>query len=149
MHCLTDASPTARQLAGPTRCITLPVHVRNKPGAQDARFAWTCVKHVKSNAITIAKGGRLLGMGSGQPNRVKSTQIALEKAGEEAQAGSLAFFRNFSGAPVERSESHARSPFRDWEPCRPRQLVVCRSVSSCACLGLCCSLCLSLHPCCA
>ena len=52
---------------------------------QDARFAWTCVKHVKSNAITIAKQGRLLGMGSGQPNRVKSTQIALEKAGSEAK----------------------------------------------------------------
>jgi phosphoribosylaminoimidazolecarboxamide formyltransferase / IMP cyclohydrolase len=45
----------------------------------DLRFAWRCVKHVKSNAITVAKGGRLLGMGSGQPNRVKSTQIALEK----------------------------------------------------------------------
>ena len=39
------------------------------------------MKHVKSNAITVAKAGRLLGMGSGQPNRVKSTQIALEKAG--------------------------------------------------------------------
>ena len=52
---------------------------------QDARFAWTCVKHVKSNAITIAKQGRLLGMGSGQPNRVKSTQIALEKADKEAK----------------------------------------------------------------
>ena len=52
---------------------------------QDARFAWTCVKHVKSNAITIAKQGRLLGMGSGQPNRVKSTQIALEKADTEAK----------------------------------------------------------------
>lgn len=47
----------------------------------DLRFAWRCVKHVKSNAITIAKAGRLLGMGSGQPNRVKSTQIAMEKAG--------------------------------------------------------------------
>ena len=52
---------------------------------EDARFTWTLVKHVKSNAITVAKQGRLLGMGSGQPNRVKSTQIALEKAGSEAQ----------------------------------------------------------------
>ena len=46
---------------------------------QDLRFAWRCVKHVKSNAITVAKGNRLLGMGSGQPNRIKSTEIALEK----------------------------------------------------------------------
>ena len=52
---------------------------------EDARFAWTLVKHVKSNAITVAKQSRLLGMGSGQPNRVKSTQIALEKAGSKAQ----------------------------------------------------------------
>lgn len=43
------------------------------------------VKHVKSNAITIAKDGRLLGMGSGQPNRVNSVRIALEKAAAEVQ----------------------------------------------------------------
>lgn len=46
---------------------------------QDLKFAWLGVKHVKSNAITVAKDLTLLGMGSGQPNRVKSTQIALEK----------------------------------------------------------------------
>ena len=43
------------------------------------------MKHVKSNAITVAKDGKLLGMGSGQPNRVKSVQIALEKAKEEVK----------------------------------------------------------------
>ena len=53
----------------------------------DLRFAWLAVKHVKSNAIAVAKDGRLLGMGSGQPNRVKSTQIALEKAGDDAKVG--------------------------------------------------------------
>ena len=52
---------------------------------EDLKFAWRIVKHVKSNAITVAKDGRLLGMGSGQPNRVKSTEIALEKAAEEAK----------------------------------------------------------------
>lgn len=46
---------------------------------EDLKFAWLCVKHVKSNAITVGKGKRLLGMGSGQPNRVKSAEIALEK----------------------------------------------------------------------
>ncbi len=51
----------------------------------DLRFAWLCVKHVKSNAIAIAKDRRLLGMGSGQPNRVKSVEIALEKAGAEVK----------------------------------------------------------------
>ena len=53
---------------------------------KDLKFAWSCVKHVKSNAITIAKGNQMLGMGSGQPNRVKSVEIALEKAGEEVRA---------------------------------------------------------------
>ena len=56
----------------------------------DLRFAWRCVKHVKSNAITLAKGGRLLGMGSGQPNRVKSVEIAMEKAGDELRGAALA-----------------------------------------------------------
>ncbi|KAK9790335.1 hypothetical protein WJX73_003262 [Symbiochloris irregularis] len=67
----SDTKPTEQQLA-------------------DLRFAWLAVKHVKSNAIAVAKDQRLLGMGSGQPNRVKSTQIALEKAGEEAKGGVLA-----------------------------------------------------------
>ncbi len=53
----------------------------------DLKFAWLAVKHVKSNAITVAKDGRLLGMGSGQPNRVESVRIALKKAGEDAKVG--------------------------------------------------------------
>lgn len=68
--------------------ITFKVVSSTQPTAEqleDVKFAWRCVKHVKSNAITVAKGGRLLGMGSGQPNRVKSTQIALEKAGDEVK----------------------------------------------------------------
>ena len=56
----------------------------------ELKFAWRVVKHVKSNAITVSKGGRLLGMGSGQPNRVNSTRIALEKAGKEAEGSVLA-----------------------------------------------------------
>lgn len=57
---------------------------------EDVRFAWRVVKHVKSNAITVAKNGKLLGMGSGQPNRVKSCEIALEKAAEEVKGSALA-----------------------------------------------------------
>ena len=57
---------------------------------EDLRFAWRVVKHVKSNAIVVAKDGRLLGMGSGQPNRVKSVEIAMEKAGEEVRGAVLA-----------------------------------------------------------
>ncbi|KFK36411.1 hypothetical protein AALP_AA4G120400 [Arabis alpina] len=56
----------------------------------DAKFAWLCVKHVKSNAIVIAKNNCMLGMGSGQPNRVESLRIAFRKAGEEAKGAALA-----------------------------------------------------------
>lgn len=57
---------------------------------QDAEFAWLCVKHVKSNAIVIAKNNCMLGMGSGQPNRLESLRIALRKAGDEVKGAALA-----------------------------------------------------------
>ncbi|KAL6843156.1 hypothetical protein ACP4OV_026869 [Aristida adscensionis] len=56
----------------------------------DAKFAWLCAKHVKSNAIVIAKNNCMLGMGSGQPNRLESLRIAFRKAGEEAKGAALA-----------------------------------------------------------
>ena len=72
----------------------------------DLRLAWTLVKHVKSNAIAIAKGNSLLGMGSGQPNRVKSVEIALEKAGDAVQGAAMAsdaFFPFSWGDSVEKA----------------------------------------------
>jgi len=72
----------------------------------DLKFAWRCVKHVKSNAITVAKDGRLLGMGSGQPNRVKSVEIAMEKAGDEVAGAVLAsdaFFPFAWGDSIEKA----------------------------------------------
>ncbi|KAJ8758681.1 hypothetical protein K2173_000402 [Erythroxylum novogranatense] len=56
----------------------------------DAEFAWLCVKHVKSNAIVIAKNNCMLGMGSGQPNRLESLRIAMKKAGADAKGAALA-----------------------------------------------------------
>ncbi|CAA2980279.1 bifunctional purine biosynthesis [Olea europaea subsp. europaea] len=56
----------------------------------DAQFAWLCVKHVKSNAIVVAKNNCMLGMGSGQPNRLESLRIALRKAGNEVKGAALA-----------------------------------------------------------
>ena len=58
------------------------------------------VKHVKSNAITVSKDGRLLGMGSGQPNRVNSVRIALEKAGDEIKVGVVAGWGGGGGGAV-------------------------------------------------
>jgi phosphoribosylaminoimidazolecarboxamide formyltransferase/IMP cyclohydrolase len=46
----------------------------------DLDFAWRVCKHVKSNAIVFAAGGRTLGVGAGQMSRVDSTRIAISKA---------------------------------------------------------------------
>ncbi|MEB3207354.1 MAG: bifunctional phosphoribosylaminoimidazolecarboxamide formyltransferase/IMP cyclohydrolase [Synechococcus sp.] len=56
----------------------------------DLRFAWKLVRHVRSNAITVAKGGQSLGIGAGQMNRVGSARLALEAAGVRARGAVLA-----------------------------------------------------------
>jgi phosphoribosylaminoimidazolecarboxamide formyltransferase/IMP cyclohydrolase len=43
-------------------------------------FAGRVCKHVKSNAIVLAKGTRVVGVGAGQMSRVDSVRIACEKA---------------------------------------------------------------------
>ncbi len=62
-------------------------------------FAWSVTKHVKSNAIVLAKAegdvARTVGVGAGQMSRVVSVKIAVEKAGAGAKGsvlGSDAFF---------------------------------------------------------
>jgi phosphoribosylaminoimidazolecarboxamide formyltransferase/IMP cyclohydrolase len=56
----------------------------------DLLFAWKAVRSIKSNAIVIAKGQTLLGMGAGQPSRVVSVELALKKAGDRAKGSVLA-----------------------------------------------------------
>ncbi len=53
-------------------------------------FAWKAVKHVKSNAIVVSNRYQTLGIGAGQMNRVGSVKLAIEQAGEKAQAAVLA-----------------------------------------------------------
>jgi len=48
----------------------------------DLSFAWKICKHVKSNAIVIAKNQRTFGIGAGQMNRVGAAKIALKAAGK-------------------------------------------------------------------
>lgn len=57
---------------------------------RDMLFAWKAVKHIKSNAIVVAKDNTLLGMGAGQPNRVTSVELSLKRAGEAARGSVLA-----------------------------------------------------------
>lgn len=62
---------------------------------EDLKLAWKVVKHVKSNAIVLAKGNQTVGVGAGQMNRVGAAKIAMEQAGEKAVGsalGSDAFF---------------------------------------------------------
>lgn len=60
-QCVTELKPTVEQLA-------------------DMEFAWKIVKHVKSNAIVVAKDGMTYGVGAGQMNRIGSAEIALKQA---------------------------------------------------------------------
>jgi phosphoribosylaminoimidazolecarboxamide formyltransferase/IMP cyclohydrolase len=57
---------------------------------RDLDFAWRVCKHVRSNAIVIAKNGATLGIGAGQMSRVDSVRIAIDKArearGDQAKA---------------------------------------------------------------
>ena len=69
-----------------------------KPGDEemaDLKFAWLVCKHVKSNAIVVAKDRMLLGAGAGQMDRPSAARLAIAKAGErvrQAVAASDAFF---------------------------------------------------------
>jgi len=53
-------------------------------------FAWRVVRHAKSNAIVLAQGSSTVGIGSGQPTRVKAAQLACEVAGARAKGSLLA-----------------------------------------------------------
>ena len=68
---VTETSPTEEQL-------------------RDLRFAWVMVRHVKSNAIVLAKNEMLVGVGAGQMSRVDSVEISVKKAGERANGAVLA-----------------------------------------------------------
>ena len=62
----------------PEMCVT-----KRRPTEEelkDLNFAWKVVKHVKSNAIVVAKNGATAGVGAGQMNRVGSAEIALNEA---------------------------------------------------------------------
>jgi phosphoribosylaminoimidazolecarboxamide formyltransferase / IMP cyclohydrolase len=56
----------------------------------DLRLAWRLVRHVRSNAIVVARAGVSLGIGAGQMNRVGSARLALEAAAEAGQGAVLA-----------------------------------------------------------
>ncbi len=69
-----DGDPEPREL--------MEVVTKAEPSEEqwrDLLFAWTVVRHVRSNAIVIAKDGASLGIGAGQMSRVDSVRLAVEK----------------------------------------------------------------------
>lgn len=56
----------------------------------DISFGWEMVRHVKSNAIVLAKDTSLIGVGAGQMSRVDSVGIAIDKAGDRSEGSVLA-----------------------------------------------------------
>jgi len=68
----------------------------------DLIFANIIVKHLKSNAIVLARNGQLLGSGCGMTSRVDALKHAIDKAGE--------FGLNLEGAVM---ASDAYFPFAD------------------------------------
>jgi phosphoribosylaminoimidazolecarboxamide formyltransferase/IMP cyclohydrolase len=56
----------------------------------DIAFGWEMVRHVKSNAIILARDAALVGVGAGQMSRVDSVEIAIEKAAERSNGSVLA-----------------------------------------------------------
>jgi len=84
LRVVTDRSPSEREI-------------------EALRFAWVVAKHVKSNAIVLARDESLLGVGAGQMSRVDSCRIAIQKAGGAvpgAVAASDAFFPFRDGIDV-------------------------------------------------
>ena len=54
----------------------------------DLLFAWRVCRHVRSNAIVVARELATVGIGAGQMSRVDSVRLAVEKARADSLAGS-------------------------------------------------------------
>jgi len=80
----------------------LNVVTEREPTDEEVRgmlFGYTVVKHVKSNAIVLARGNETVGVGAGQMSRVDAVRLACDKAEKEVEGSVLA--------------SDAFFPFRD------------------------------------
>jgi phosphoribosylaminoimidazolecarboxamide formyltransferase / IMP cyclohydrolase len=73
----SDFRPVTSARASPTEACALD-------------FAWRVVRHARSNAIVLAQGSASVGIGSGQPTRVKAVELAIGVAGARARGSVLA-----------------------------------------------------------
>jgi phosphoribosylaminoimidazolecarboxamide formyltransferase/IMP cyclohydrolase len=79
-----------RDRAAPARWEVVTTRAPTAEEEAALRFAWTCVRFVRSNAIAIARGPALVGVGGGQPSRVDAVHLAARKAGDRARGAGLA-----------------------------------------------------------
>jgi phosphoribosylaminoimidazolecarboxamide formyltransferase/IMP cyclohydrolase len=56
----------------------------------DLLFAWRAVRHVRSNAIVLARNASTVGIGAAQASRQVSVEIALRRAGDRAKLAVMA-----------------------------------------------------------
>ncbi|HYH59283.1 MAG TPA: bifunctional phosphoribosylaminoimidazolecarboxamide formyltransferase/IMP cyclohydrolase [Thermoleophilaceae bacterium] len=71
----------------------MQVVTERKPTEQewgDLLFGWKAAKHVRSNAIVMAKDLATIGIGAGQMSRVDSVRIAIEKAEQGLEGAAMA-----------------------------------------------------------
>ncbi|HEX7345422.1 MAG TPA: bifunctional phosphoribosylaminoimidazolecarboxamide formyltransferase/IMP cyclohydrolase [Candidatus Limnocylindrales bacterium] len=71
----------------------LQVVTRRRPTLEeltDLLFAWRAVRHVRSNAIVLARNAATVGIGAGQASRLVSVEIALRRAGDRAKTAVMA-----------------------------------------------------------
>ena len=71
----------------------LQVVTRRRPTLEeltDLLFAWRAVRHVRSNAIVLARNATTVGIGAGQASRQVSVEIALRRAGDRAKTAVMA-----------------------------------------------------------
>ena len=72
---------------------SLKIATKKQPDGNEMKsleFAWIVAKHVKSNAIVLAKGTRTTGIGAGQTSRVDAVKIAIAKARKNAKGSVMA-----------------------------------------------------------
>ncbi|MDD5019596.1 MAG: bifunctional phosphoribosylaminoimidazolecarboxamide formyltransferase/IMP cyclohydrolase [Candidatus Omnitrophica bacterium] len=71
----------------------IKIVTRKKPTPKEMTallFAWEVVRHVKSNAIVLARGTKTVGIGMGQTSRVDSVYMAVKRAGKRSLGAVLA-----------------------------------------------------------
>ncbi len=85
---LLQSSDRSGRTLGEARMVT-----KAAPDDQTMRelqFAWTVVKHVRSNAIVLAREHAAVGIGAGQMSRVEAVELAVKRAGPRAEGSVLA-----------------------------------------------------------